>query len=77
MNMVRRSTIREIRETLSGQLDRLKDALHEEREYYDNIPEGLQGSERAEAAEEAIDTLENAYIAIDAAINYFDEITGG
>ena len=77
MNMVRRNTIREIRETLSGQLDRLEDALNEEREYYDNMPEGLQGSERGEAAEEAIDTLESAYTAIDEAINYFDEITGG
>ena len=77
MNKVRRSTIREIRETLSGQLDRLEEALNEERNYYDNMPENLYGSERGEAAEEAIDTLENAYTAIDEAISYFDEITGG
>lgn len=44
--------------------DELKEAIEavrdEEQEYYDNMPEGLQGSDRGYAAEEAISNLEDA-----------------
>ena len=38
-------------------LDNIKD---EEQDYYDNIPENLQYSQRAEDSEEAIENLEEA-----------------
>lgn len=40
--------------------DRLEDVLSDEEEAYDNMPEGLQVSERGIASEEAIDVLNEA-----------------
>jgi flagellar biosynthesis chaperone FliJ len=42
---------------LSEELEMLQD---EEQEYMDNMPENLQGSERYEVADQAIDTMEVA-----------------
>ena len=45
-------------------IDALREAIEpikeEEQEYYDNMPESLQGGEKGEAAQAAIDALENA-----------------
>jgi len=69
MNKIRRQelkmVIRELRaikhkddlDTCIASLETLKD---EEQDYFDNIPENLQYSQRSEAAEEAIERLEEA-----------------
>ena len=44
-------------EEIKNSLEELKD---EEEEYRDNMPENLQGSERYDAAELAVDDLEEA-----------------
>lgn len=41
-------------------LDILEEVLYAEEDAYDNIPENLQGSWRAEESEEAIDALNDA-----------------
>ena len=47
----------EAREELKDEVESIRD---EEQEYFDNMPEGLQGGEKGEKAQEAIDALERA-----------------
>ena len=72
------------RKTLQGyveSLDEIKCAIdekaEEEQDKYDNMPEGLQESERGEAMQEAIDNLESASSSLEEAIDYLNEIIGG
>lgn len=62
-------------------LDEIKCAIEEMRDdeecKFDNMPEGLQESERGEAMQEAIDNLESASSSIEEAIDYLNEIIGG
>lgn len=60
MNKARRNSISVIINELSGIKNRLESILSEEEMYYDNIPENLQGSERAEISEESIELLSEA-----------------
>ena len=68
MNKSRRMAINEIIGTLNGIKDDIAGLRDEEQEYMDNMPEGLQGSERHEQAESAISGLEDAEGEIDEAI---------
>ena len=65
MNRIRRKSLR----TTLGQMDELstvletvkealQDVLNEEQEAYDNLPEGLQESDRGQQMQEYIDALE-------------------
>ena len=65
MNRSRRKSLR----TILGQMDELstvletvkealQDVLNEEQEAYDNLPEGLQESDRGQQMQEYIDALE-------------------
>lgn len=54
--------IAEIKDDLISQLEEVRD---EEQEYYDNMSENLQGGERGDAAQEAVNNL-------DAAINFLE-----
>ena len=66
MNKARRKKIQKAIDMLEmgngvGQaLDILEEVLYAEEDAYDNIPENLQGSWRAEESEEAIDALNDA-----------------
>lgn len=44
--------------TVQDARDTLANALNDEEEYYSNMPEGLQGSENGEAAQECISNLD-------------------
>lgn len=48
----------ELREQLEGIRD-------EEQEYYDNMPESLQGGEKGETAQSAIDAMETVIMALE------------
>ena len=72
MNKDRRKEIQDIinrMAELESLRDELKEAIEavrdEEQEYYDNMPEGLQGSDRGYAAEEAISNLDEAISALE------------
>ena len=68
MNNKRRKAI-EVISTKLGELKEEVEALHgEEEETYDNMPEGLQGSERGEISQSAIDSLYDATDSLDSAI---------
>ena len=60
MNNVRRKALREIIDRLSVIRSDLEMLADEEREYMENMPENLWGSERYEKAEEAVDNLDEA-----------------
>lgn len=79
MNKARRKELREVifklrrvqdKEDLMSCINALDNLKYEEESYYDNIPENLQGSFRAEQSEEAIDNLEDA---LDILNNALDE----
>lgn len=57
-------------QAIAGQITDLKDQIEairdEEQDYFDNMPESLQGGEKGEAAEAAISALETAVDALDA-----------
>ena len=46
--------------SLNGCINTLENILWDEQNYYDNIPENLQYSQRAETSEEAINNIEEA-----------------
>ena len=60
MNNTRRSQITDIMEKLSALQTSIEELLEEEQEAFDNLPEGIQDSERGEAIQTAIDNLEEA-----------------
>lgn len=72
------------RRDLQGYVDSLEEIksnietmMEDETEKLDNMPEGLQESERGEVMQEAIDNLESAASSIEEAIDYLNEIIGG
>ena len=54
--------------------DKLESIMENEQEKYDNMPEGLQNSERADEMLEAIDNLGSAVSSIEEAVEYLENI---
>lgn len=73
MNKQRRKELNEIISKLESLRDDLECLQGEEQDYYDNMPENLQCSERGERAEEAVSSLEDALYNIDSAIDSINE----
>lgn len=69
MNNARRGRINEIKVRLQNCLEELETLRDEEQEYFDNMPEGLQNSERGQAAESAASNLSDAYDDLEEIIN--------
>ena len=57
MNKLRKQKIRDVRKEIETCKDNLQKILDEEQDYFDNIPENLQGSIRGSDSEDAIDTM--------------------
>ena len=75
MNKIRRKALGEIRDRLEviiGDIGNLRD---EEQDYIDNMPENMQGGERAAAADEAVNQMEQAIGSIEDANSAIDEAT--
>jgi len=60
MNNERRKRISSVVDALTDALEAVRDLAAEEQEAFDAMPEGLQDSERGEAASEAAASLEEA-----------------
>ena len=73
MNKQRRQTISKIIELLDDVKNKLEDVLNDEENYFDNMPENLQGGMRGMDSEEAIDTMNEAVECIDNAIEAAEE----
>lgn len=73
MNAQRRKQL----ENIISKLEELKNDIEmtrdEEQEAYDNLPEGLQVSQRGENIESAVSALDSAYDSIEDTINNLQE----
>jgi hypothetical protein len=49
-----------LKERVSRELSVIEDSLNDEQDYFDNMPESIQNSEKGEMAQEAIDKLQEA-----------------
>lgn len=73
MNKARRKRIDEIQEKLQEMKDLIDEVLSEEQEAYDSLPESIQDSERGEAMQTAIDSLESAVSSCEEIEDYLTE----
>jgi hypothetical protein len=73
MNQERRKQINAIVSKMYDLQSEIESILSDEQEYLDNMPENLQDSPRAEAAQEAISSLENAQSNCDDVISSLEE----
>lgn len=76
MNQTRRKALVEIQDRLAavqGDLEMLRD---EEQEYIDNMPDGMQGGEKATTAQSAVSSIDDAINSLDDACGSVDEATG-
>lgn len=74
MNKQRRKWLEEIVGRLETAKDEIDSVAEEEREAYENLPEGIQESERGEAMCENADDLEQASSDLDDLIQNLNEI---
>ena len=69
MNKARRKALDEVISKIEEAKELMENLQAEEEEYRDNMPESLQGSERYEAADAAVDNMSSAVDALDEAIS--------
>ena len=74
MNAQGRKEIAKYIASLEEIKDKLDSMMDEEQDKFDNMPEGLQESERGEAMQEAIKQLETACDNLDEVISALEEI---
>lgn len=77
MNKQQRKELQGYVESLDEIKCAIEEMMDEEQDKFDNMPEGLQESERGEAMQEAIENLESASSSLEEAIDYLNEITEG
>lgn len=73
MNNVRRKALQKIYAAIEEAKEELELIFDEEQEAFENIPENLEGSERYEAAENAVDNLDSAFSGLDEVLEYLEE----
>ena len=69
MNNARRKSITDLVQKIAEIKADFESLRDEEQEYFDNMPEALQGGDKGQAAENAIDQLETAIDNLDEAIS--------
>lgn len=74
MNKVRRKTIEEIISIMENLKERIDNVSEEEQEAFDNLPEGLQASEKGEKMEENVGILEEASSSLDDIVSNLQEL---
>lgn len=74
MNAERRKRLEGVKNKLDELISEVEDITQEEQAAFDNMPEGLQDSERGEKSQECIDNLENLSADISTASENIDEI---
>lgn len=73
MNNLRRKAIQGIYDRLDEIRADLECIQEEEQEALDNIPESLQGTERYELSENAVENLNNAVSGLEEILEYLEE----
>lgn len=74
MNKERRKQIRQVIDTLSEALLTVECLRDEEQECFDNMPEGLQDSDRGMQMQENADSLEEACTDLENVIGELEEV---
>ena len=74
MNKTRRQQLKKWLEDMENIKSELETICSEEQDYFDNMPENLQGSQRGCDSEEAIEQMEEAVSSIEDAISTIEEI---
>lgn len=74
MNNARRAEIKALIARLETDLAKAEEIRDAEQYYFDNMPENLQGSDKGQAAEETIGTLDESVDSIQAAIDSLFEV---
>ena len=74
MNKDRRAKIAKIINEIEAAKEILQSVLSDEQDSFDNMPENLQSSIRAEESEEAIDSMENAIEMLESAVEELGNI---
>lgn len=67
MNKARREQLDKLAIAIMDLKEQVEQVLSDEQEYYDNLPENLQSSTRAQTSEEAISNIEEAIGELDTA----------
>jgi hypothetical protein len=73
MNKDRRTSLEAIANKIDGLKCELETLRDEEQEYFDNMPESLQGSDKGETAENAISNLDDAINSLEESMNSINE----
>ena len=73
MNKQRRERLAKLAEQVEGIKLELESLRFEEQEAFDNMPESLQGAERGQAMESAINAMEDAETGLDEALASIEE----
>ncbi len=73
MNDARRKELERARVLIAEARDILDTAATEERDYYDNMPENMQGGDKGTKADEVADTLEEVTSDIDEMLGKIEE----
>ena len=69
MNNARRKKLKDVVSVLEKAKCDVESVLNDEQDAFDNLPDGLQGTERADAMDNACDELDSALDYIDDAIS--------
>ena len=74
MNNKRRQQLRELINRMEVLKDELEMIESDEQDYFDTMPENLQGSTNGMNSEEAIDKMADAIVCVEEAIEAIEEI---
>lgn len=74
MNNKRRQQLSQLIERMETLKDELESIASDEQDYFDTIPENLQGSTNGMNSEEAIDKMADAIVCVEEAIEAIEEI---
>lgn len=74
MNKIRRKQLDKIAAELEAIRDRIEALREEEQDYFDNMPEAFQDSEKGERTQEAISLLDDVFENVDGAVDYLTEL---
>lgn len=80
MNKDRRKTLSRLSDELSALRGKIEDLRNEleackdkEQDYFDNMPESLQGGDKGQTAEASVDAMDNAMSSLDTALSELDD----
>ncbi len=74
MNKDRRAALERAKQLVAEAQAIIEEAASDERDYFDNMPESLQGSEKGEQANAAADALDEALDALSSIDDLIDQV---